>query len=165
MILNNIKTTILLSGMITLFSACVPKDVEVYEQGDQLLNCKQLTTKIADLIDTNYKINENTGMEAKSIAAWYIFIPLGGYNQFSASMARDKVDERFAYLTNLKKKNGCKFTHREIAFSKYKGRVSENLIELEKQQKQKELEEKRAKKSNTQVEVETQSDIDKMLNN
>ncbi len=133
MIPNKIINIILLTLLTTFFTACVPKDVEVYQQGDQLLSCNQITTKIADLIDINYEVNENTGLEIKSIAAWYIFTPLGAYNQFSAFDARNNIDKRFNYLINLKQQYGCELTHREIAFKKYKGRVSEDIKKMKQQ--------------------------------
>lgn len=133
MYLASIRKIALLITITLFFTACIPKGVEVYQQGDQLLNCNQLTTEIADLIDNNYDINENTGISLNSVAKWYIFTPLGVYNQFRASGARDTIDERLNYLINLKKENNCTFTYREIAFNMYKGRVSEDLIKMKKE--------------------------------
>ena len=115
------------------FIACVPKDVETYQQGDQLLSCNQVSTQIADLIDINYEVNENTGLESRSIATWYIFTPLGVYNQFTAFNTRDSIDNRFNYLVKLKQQNNCKLTRREIAFKNYKGRISENIKNVQQQ--------------------------------
>ncbi|MEA3553398.1 MAG: hypothetical protein U9R39_03220 [Campylobacterota bacterium] len=133
MYLQKIMKIIFLSIIIIFFSACVPKDVEVYEQNDQLLNCNQLTTEIADLIDANTDINDTTGLSAESIAKWYIYVPLGGYNQYRASTARDSIDERLKYLISLKKQQNCTFSHREIAFNKYKGRASEDIEKMKKE--------------------------------
>lgn len=112
-----------------LFSACTPKDVTVYQQEDELLNCRKLTGKIAELININNEVNLNTGLEKPSVALWY-FVPLGGVlNQINASENRDRIDERFDYLLKLKERQGCEFTDKERAFAKLKGkgRFSEKL--------------------------------------
>ena len=129
MILSIIKKNILIFLSIFIFAACVPKDVEVYQQEDELLNCIKLTGKLAELMNTNNEINEHTGIEDTSLILWY-FSPLGGVlNQVKASEGRDKIDDRFAYLVKLKHRQGCGFTDKEIAFSKLqgKGRFSEDL--------------------------------------
>ena len=129
MILSIIKKTILLFLPIFILTACIPKDVEVYQQEDELLNCIKLTGKLAELMNTNNEINENTGLEDRSLFLWYLS-PLGGViNQVQASEGRDKVDERFDYLVKLKHRQGCGFTDKEIAFSKLqgKGRFYEDL--------------------------------------
>jgi len=131
---------ILLSGI--LFTACTPKDVTVYQQEDQLLNCKKLTAKLAELMNTNSEINQNTGLEKPSIALWAINPVVGVINQVDASTGRDKVDERFLYLLKLKQRQKCTFTDKEMAFSKLKGkgRFSEDFeqwsIDYQKQAKE-----------------------------
>jgi len=129
MILNIIKKTILFFLPIFIFTACIPKDVEVYQQEDELLNCIKLTGKLAELMNTNNEINDHTGMENSSLVLWYFSPPVGVINQVRASEGRDKIDERFDYLVKLKYRQGCKFTDKEIAFSKLqgKGRFSEDL--------------------------------------
>jgi len=125
-----------------MFVACIPKDVTVYQQEDELLNCKKLTGKIAELMHTNSQINEHTGLEDTSVALWYVSPVAGIINQMKASKGRDKIDDRFLYLLKLKKRQGCEFTDKEIAFSKLKGkgRFSEDYeqwsIDYEKRQKE-----------------------------
>lgn len=129
MILDIAKKTILLFLPVFILTACIPKDVTVYQQEDELLNCIKLTGKIAELMNTNNEINEHTGLEDTSLALWYIS-PMGGViNQVKASVARDKIDKRFEYLIELKNRQGCGFTDKEIAFSRLqgKGRFSEDL--------------------------------------
>ncbi|MEA2050289.1 MAG: hypothetical protein U9O56_06130 [Campylobacterota bacterium] len=108
-----------------LFVACTHKEVKVHQKGDELLNCSKLTTKIADLIDLNDEINNDTGLENTSLFSWIMFPPIGGYNQVKASMSRDKLDDRFYHLMDLKLKNKCKFTSSEKVFIKDKGRFSD----------------------------------------
>ena len=129
MILNIIKKTGLIFLSALLFIACTPKDVTVYQQEDELLNCRKLTGKIAELMNTNSEINQNTGLEKTSLALWYIFLPAGVVNQIDASVGRDKIDNRFTYLIKLKYRQNCEFTDKEIEFSKLqgKGRFSEKM--------------------------------------
>ena len=124
------------------FTACTPKDVTVYQQEDELLNCRKLTGKLAELMNTNNEINQNTGLEKSSLALWYLFLPAGVVNQVDASVGRDKIDDRFNYLIKLKSRHNCQFTDKEIAFSKLKGKGrfseyfkywSENLDDKNKQ--------------------------------
>jgi len=140
---NTIKKTLLVSLPLFLFTACIPKDVTVYQQEDELLNCIKLTGKLAELMNTNSEINDNTGFEEPSVALWYLSPLAGIINQIRASEGRDKVDERFEYLVKLKHKQGCGFTDKEIAFSKLqgKGRFSEDIEKwnLDYQKKQMEL--------------------------
>jgi hypothetical protein len=130
--LNIIKNTgfILLSALV--FVACTPKDVTVYQQEDELLNCRKLTGKIAELIHTNGEINQNTGLEKTSIVLWVIHPIAGAVNQINASKGRDNIDSRFQYLLELKEKQNCVFTDKERAFAKLqgKGRFSENMEQL-----------------------------------
>ena len=132
----NIKILLFASSVLFIFTACSPKDVEVYQQEDVLLNCNQLTTKIADLIDTNHEINDVTGIEAKSAVIWIFSTPLGIYNQIDAYDAREHIDKRFYNLINLKKQHNCNISYRELAFAKYKGRASETLQDYYIQLKQ-----------------------------
>ena len=129
MSLNIIKKTSLFFMSALIFTACTPKDVIVYQQEDELLNCRKLTGKIAELMNTNYEINQNTGLEKPSLALWYIAPVAGALNQINASVGRDKVDERFIYLLELKERHGCEFTDKERKFAQLqgKGRVSEDL--------------------------------------
>ena len=109
--------------MVTLFfTACTPKDVTVYQQEDELLNCLKLTGKLAELMNTNSQINQNTGLEKSSLALWAINPIVGVVNQVDASTGRDKIDDRFNYLVKLKLRQNCQFTDKEIAFSKLKGK-------------------------------------------
>jgi len=130
---------ILLTGFF--LTACTPKDVTVYQQEDELLNCRKLTGKIAELMHTNSVINENTGLEKTSLALWYLSPVVGVVNQVNASVGRDKIDERFIYLLKLKKRHGCRFTDKEIEFSKIKGKgrfsgsVEQWAIDYENQQR------------------------------
>ena len=143
------KTNLLKNGTLVvlsalLFSACTPKDVTVYQQEDELLNCRKLTAKIAELMYTNSEINANTGLEKPSLALWYLFPPAGVVNQVDASVGRDKIDNRFLYLLQLKERQGCEFTDKERAFAqlKGKGRFSETLEQwsIDAKNKQKEME-------------------------
>jgi hypothetical protein len=113
----------------TFFTACTPKDVTVYQQEDQLLNCKKLTAKLAELMHINSEVNENTGLEKSSLSLWVVHPVAGALNQIDASTARDKIDERFLYLLELKQRQNCRYTDKEIAFSKLqgKGRFSEDF--------------------------------------
>ncbi len=122
---KKLKNIIFSTTVISLFSACTHKDVEVFQKGDELLNCQKLTTQIADIMDINSDINSDTGLENKSIASWILWPPLGGYNQINASFERDKIDDRFVVLMKLKQKNGCDITLREKRFIKNKGRLSD----------------------------------------
>jgi len=122
MSLNIIKNTGLIIFSALLFTACTPKDVTVYQQEDELLNCRKLTGKIAELMNTNNEINKNTGLEKSSLALWYLFPPAGVINQVDASVGRGKVDNRFNYLLELKERQGCEFTDKERAFAKLKGK-------------------------------------------
>ena len=72
MTLNIIKNAGLLFLTALLFIACTPKDVMVYQQEDELLNCRKLTGKLAELMNTNNVINQNTGLEKPSLALWVI---------------------------------------------------------------------------------------------
>ena len=122
-----IKTLISTVSIVSLFTACTHKELALYQDGDEILNCKKLTTKIADIIDINNDINGVTGLEPKSIAAWVIWPIAGGLNQVNASTARDKLDKRFIYLIKLKQKNNCNITIKERSFIKNKGRVSDTF--------------------------------------
>ena len=143
---NIIKNTILVLLSMLIFTACTPKDVTVYQQEDELLNCRKLTGKIAELMNTNAVMNQNTGLEDTSMVLWY-FSPLGGViNQIKASKGRDKIDSRFDYLLKLKERQDCEFTDKEIEFSKLqgKGRFSEDLEkwDLDYKKKLREMKEK-----------------------
>ncbi|MDC0932750.1 hypothetical protein OAR97_02775 [Arcobacteraceae bacterium] len=142
MILNRLKKASLLILTALLLSACTPKDVIVYQQEDELLNCRKLTGKIAELMNINNEVNLNTGLEKPSLALWY-FLPLGGViNQINASESRNKIDDRFSYLINLKARQNCEFTDKEREFAKLngKGRFSERLeqwsIDIENRRKE-----------------------------
>ena len=124
---SNLKKLISTVSIIGLFTACTHKEVEVYKKGDDLLNCKKLTTQTSDIIDINNEINNNTGLGNRSIASWVLWPPMGGLNQVNASIARDKLDDRFIYLIKLKQKNSCDITNEEKYFMKHKGRVSDNF--------------------------------------
>lgn len=140
--LTTIKKTGLLFLSALFFTACTPKDVVVYQQEDELLNCRKLTGKIAELMNTNEEINKKTGLEKPSLILWYFFPAGGVINQVDASVGRDKIDNRFNYLIKLKVRQNCDFTDKEIEFSKLngKGRFSERVeqwsIEAEKYNKQ-----------------------------
>ena len=120
--LSILKQIILVFFTALIFTACTPKDVTVYQQEDELLNCRKLTGKIAELMYTNSEINANTGLEKTSLALWYFYPIAGVVNQIDASVGRDKIDDRFIYLLKLKKRQGCSFTDKEIEFSKLKGK-------------------------------------------
>jgi len=92
-IYTHIKISILSLITATMLSGCVTTNMEIYQQGDQLLSCNQLSTKTADLIDIKYVLNKKT---------------------------RLNINERFNYLLNLKKKFNCNISHREIAFTQRK---------------------------------------------
>jgi hypothetical protein len=126
---NILKNTILIIFSALLLIACTPKDVTVYQQEDELLNCRKLTGKIAELINTNSEINQNTGLEKTSLALWYINPIAGVVNQVNASEGRNKIDDRFSYLIKLKKRQNCDFTDKEQEFAelKGKGRFSEKV--------------------------------------
>ncbi|MEA3512488.1 MAG: hypothetical protein U9R37_02705 [Campylobacterota bacterium] len=115
-----------LTLIVTLFTACGYKEVEVYQNGDELLNCNKITTKIADLIDINKDINDRTGFDETSLAAWVFWPPYGLYNEIKGVNAKNRLDERFEYLIVLKNKNGCNLTNKEKMFLRYKGRVYGN---------------------------------------
>jgi len=119
---NIIKNSGLVLLTTLLLTACTSKDVIVYQQEDELLNCNKLTGKIAELINTNHEVNQNTGLEKPSLAIWYLLPAAGIINQVDASKSRDKIDERFNYLIKLKQRQNCAFTDKEIAFSKLKGK-------------------------------------------
>jgi hypothetical protein len=121
------KKTLLTSlFFIIFFSGCTHKDVHIYEQEDERLTCEKLTKEISDVIDVNYDINSKTGLETRSVFTWILWPVLGAANQTNASIARDKVDERFYRLVKLKKINHCRFTDREFYFMRHKGRLSDN---------------------------------------
>lgn len=122
MSLNIMRNTGLIFFSTLLFTACTPKDVTVYQQEDELLNCQKLTGKIAELMNINSEINQNTGLEKSSLALWYLLPPAGVVNQIDASVGRDKIDNRFNYLLELKERQGCEFTDKERAFAKIKGK-------------------------------------------
>ncbi len=124
--LKNITGLVLVS---IFFTACTPKDVTVYQQEDQLLNCKKLTSKLAELMNVNSEINQNTGLEKSSLALWAIHPVAGVINQVDASTGRDKVDNRFIYLLKLKQRQNCQYTDKEIELAKFqgKGRFSEDF--------------------------------------
>lgn len=146
MLVNIIKNAGMISLSILLFTACTPKDVTVYQQEDELLNCKKLTGKIAELMYTNQQINENTGLEKSSLAMWYLFPPAGVVNQIDASVGRDKIDDRFNYLLELKERQNCEFTDKERAFAKLKGkgRFSEDFEQwrIDQEKRTREMEER-----------------------
>lgn len=122
MSLKIIKNSGLLLFSILLLTACTPKDVTIYQQEDELLNCKKLTGKIAELMNTNNEINKNTGLEKSSLALWSLFPPVGVVNQIYASEGRTKIDRRFEYLLILKERQSCKFTDKEREFIKINGK-------------------------------------------
>lgn len=146
MLVNIIKNAGMICLSILLFTACTPKDVTVYQQEDELLNCKKLTGKIAKLMYTNQQINENTGLEKSSLAMWYLFPPAGVVNQIDASVGRDKIDDRFNYLLELKERQNCEFTDKERAFAKLKGkgRFSEDFEQwrIDQEKRTREMEER-----------------------
>lgn len=146
MLVNIIKNAGMICLSILLFTACTPKDVTVYQQEDELLNCKKLTGKIAELMYTNQQINENTGLEKSSLAMWYLFPPAGVVNQIDASVGRDKIDDRFNYLLELKERQNCEFTDKERAFAKLKGkgRFSEDFEQwrIDQEKRTREMEER-----------------------
>ena len=114
--------------LFSLFTTgCFYKNIEVYQDNDELLNCPKLTTKISDIIDINDEINSKTGLETTSLITWIIWPPAGGANQFNASSARSKLDNRFVRLMNLKLDNNCKITNKEIKFINNKGRFTDIL--------------------------------------
>ena len=117
-----IKNSLFLLFCAFIFTSCASKDVIVYQQEDELLNCKKLTGKLAELMNTNHEVNQNTGLEKPSLALWYLLPPAGVINQIDASTSRDKIDARFNYLIELKQRQNCEFTDKEIAFSKLKGK-------------------------------------------
>jgi len=80
---------------IKYFNGCITRNVEVYQQGDQLLSCNQLSSKTADLIDMKYILDDETELN---------------------------IHERFNYLLNLKKRFNCTISHREIAFTQRKNK-------------------------------------------
>lgn len=110
----------------TFLSGCSYKDVEVYQKNDHLLNCQKLSTQIANIIDENDNINENTGLENKSVITWVFWPPLGVYNESKAAIARNKIDERFEHLIRLKYKNNCKISMKEKIYMTNKGRLYNN---------------------------------------
>ena len=142
MLFNTIKKIGFVLLSVIVFTSCTPKDVVVYQQEDELLNCRKLTGKIAELMNTNSEINQNTGLEKPSLALWYLFPPAGVVNQIDASVGRDKIDNRFQYLLELKERQGCEFTDKERAFAQLqgKGRFSERYeqwsIDAENYQKE-----------------------------
>ena len=125
--IKSFKNIIYTASIVSLFTACTHKEVVLYQDGDELLNCKKLSTQIANIIDINSDINSDTGLENKSIATWILWPPLGGLNQINASIARDKLDNRFKYLIKLKQQNNCNITNKEKYFIKNKGRFSDIL--------------------------------------
>lgn len=127
---NNIKNFIFIISTIFLLNGCSYKNIETYQNNDDNLNCSQLSTKIADLIDDNNKINETTGLEEKSIFTWIIWPVFGTYNQYKASNSRDSVDSRYNRLINLKYNQGCELTDKERYFMQHKGRFSDNLPQI-----------------------------------
>jgi len=127
---NNIKNSIFILSTAILFNACSYKNIETYQNNDNNLNCNQLTTKIADLIDENSKINETTGLEDKSIFTWIIWPVFGTYNQVKASNSRDSVDNRYERLIKLKYNQGCEITDKERYFMNHKGRFSDKLPQI-----------------------------------
>jgi len=141
---NIIKNTGLIFLSILLFTACTPKDVTVYQQEDELLNCRKLTGKIAELMNTNSEINENTGLAKSSLGLWIFHPIVGALNQIDASEGRGKIDNRFNYLLKLKERQGCEFTDKERAFAKLKGkgRFSEDFEQwaIDEEKRMKEME-------------------------
>jgi len=146
MSLNIIKNAGLLFLTAMIFTACTPKDVMVYQQEDELLNCRKLTGKLAELMNTNNVINQNTGLEKSSLALWVIHPIVGVVNQVDASVGRDKIDDRFNYLIKLKMRQSCEFTDKERAFSELrgKGRFSEDFEQwaIDEEKRIKEMEAK-----------------------
>lgn len=144
MLLNIIKKTGLIFLSMILFSACTPKDVTVYQQEDELLNCRKLTGKLAELMNTNSEINQNTGLAKSSLGLWIFHPIVGVLNQIDASEGRGKIDNRFEYLLKLKERQGCEFTDKEREFAKLKGkgRFSEDIEQwdLDYKKKMKEME-------------------------
>ena len=122
-----IKKSIFILSTSFIFVGCSYKNIETYQKNDENLNCYQLTTKIADLIEDNYKINETTGLEEKSLITWIIWPVFGTYNQYKASEARDGVDKRLDRLIKLKSSQGCQLEDRERYFINNKGRFSDSF--------------------------------------
>ncbi len=110
-----------------LINGCTFKEVEVIKHTDKLLSCEKLSTQIADLMDINNDINEETGLKKLSLTAWIIWPPIGVYNQYNAYMARDKIDDRLDHLIELKYKYRCNITPKERYYMRYKGRLSDML--------------------------------------
>ena len=125
--MNKINKTASLLSISLLFTACTFKDVKVQKQTDGLLNCQKLTTQIADLMDINDDINEETGLEKSSLTIWIMWPPVGLYNQYNAFNARGKIDDRLEHLLRLKLKNRCRTTIAERYYLNTKGRFSDIL--------------------------------------
>ncbi len=124
--MNKLFTNFVITVLImSLFTSCTHKDIEVHQDNDAILSCNKLTTQIANLIDINDDINSDTGLENKSIASWILWPPIGGYNQINASFERGKLDKRFIHLMKLKQKNNCNITFKERKFIQDKGRFSD----------------------------------------
>jgi hypothetical protein len=122
---NNIRYTIV-SILIGIFlNGCSFKEVDVQKHTDELLNCEKLTTQIADLMDINKEINNGTGLTKSSLATWIFWPPAGVYNQYSAYVSRDKLDDRLEHLLRLKYQNNCYITYKERYYIKHKDRLSD----------------------------------------
>ena len=125
-----IKNLSLYLSMSLIFTSCTFKEVDVQKNTDELLSCKKLTTQIADLMDINKDINEETGLAKTSLTLWILWPPIGTYNQYNAFMARDKIDNRLDHLLNLKSINSCKVTSKERYYIDNKGRLSDIIKKL-----------------------------------
>ena len=124
--MKQIKVLLLL-WLIFLINGCSYKQADTYKNNDELLTCKKLSTQIADIIDENRYVNENTGIEDTSLVMWIAYIPVGIYNQVRAYGSRDSLDERYERLIQLKRQNGCNITYREKMYAQDKGRFSDNF--------------------------------------
>ncbi|MEA3353875.1 MAG: hypothetical protein U9Q33_08680 [Campylobacterota bacterium] len=112
--------------LLILLNGCSYKKFETHNYNDELLDCKKLTTKIADLIDYNGGINSTTGIENKSLVQWIFWPPLGVYNESKAYISKESLDKRFENLINLKQKNNCAITSKEKDFMINKKRIFGN---------------------------------------
>ena len=115
-----IKNLSLYLSMSLIFTSCTFKEVDVQKNTDELLSCKKLTTQIADLMDINKDINEETGLAKTSLTLWIVWPPIGAYNQYNAFVARDKIDNRLDHLLQLKYQNRCYVTSKEKYYIKQK---------------------------------------------
>jgi len=116
-----------LSSISLVITGCTYKSIEIDQHTDNILTCNKLTTEIANIINENNNINDNTGFSTRSLIQWIGWPPSGVFNQLKASNARDDLDKRLNHLFYLKSKNNCKITYRERLYVRDKGRVSESI--------------------------------------